>query len=370
MTIDKGTDATSSPWPAGSPAAAGSPIGFRLEPGSGVPTYLQLVHQVEQALRLGHLTEGDRLPTVKETVSSLAINPNTVLKAYRELEHRGLAEGKPGQGTFICGTLRRAGLAEQQELRTSLLGWLRSADEAGLTATGWPRCSRQRCGIFLTGATSGGAGARCRARLPGPVQPIALHLATHASRNLAGTDAGDRGPAPRRSAAGPGDRVGLSAFHLDPGVRPGSSLAAKAVLLAVALGIAAASVSWEFAWWSRMVTAVVYYHFAAPQFSYFPFSYAGWTVFGFSLAVLIGAITRRTVPALVGTLAGYGVLFYLRGLYRLPNNDLAAFSTRFPFRYSFDDSYYTVQLRAFAALILLSGLLVAAAGALIHRRSA
>ena len=136
MTIDKGTDATSSPGPAGSPATAGSPIRFRLEPGSGVPTYLQLVHQVEQALRLGHLTEGDRLPTVKETVSSLAINPNTVLKAYRELEHRGLAEGKPGQGTFICGTLHRAGLAEQQALRTSLLGWLRSADEAGLDADG------------------------------------------------------------------------------------------------------------------------------------------------------------------------------------------------------------------------------------------
>jgi GntR family transcriptional regulator len=114
----------------------GSPIGFRLEPGSGVPTYLQLVHQVEQALRLGHLTEGDRLPTVKETVSSLAINPNTVLKAYRELEHRGLAEGKPGQGTFICGTLRRAGLAEQQALRSSLVGWLRSAGEAGLDADG------------------------------------------------------------------------------------------------------------------------------------------------------------------------------------------------------------------------------------------
>jgi GntR family transcriptional regulator len=131
MTIDKGTDAKVGPG-----VATGSPIGFRLDPGSGVPTYLQLVHQVEQALRLGHLTEGDRLPTVKETVSSLAINPNTVLKAYRELEHRGLAEGKPGQGTFICGTLRRAGLAEQEALRSGLLGWLRSADEAGLDADG------------------------------------------------------------------------------------------------------------------------------------------------------------------------------------------------------------------------------------------
>jgi len=128
MTIDKGSNA--------GPPAAGSPIGFRLDAGSGVPTYLQLVHQVEQALRLGYLKEGDRLPTVKETVETLAINPNTVLKAYRELEHRGLAAGRPGQGTFIAGTLRRAGLAEQAALRKSLLGWLRAADEAGLDAAG------------------------------------------------------------------------------------------------------------------------------------------------------------------------------------------------------------------------------------------
>jgi GntR family transcriptional regulator len=113
-----------------------SPIAFQLEPGSGVPTYLQLVHQVEQALRLGYLREGDRLPTVKEAVESLAINPNTVLKAYRELEHRGLAGGKPGQGTFITGTLRQVGLAEQAELRKSLLGWLRAADDAGLDIEG------------------------------------------------------------------------------------------------------------------------------------------------------------------------------------------------------------------------------------------
>jgi GntR family transcriptional regulator len=91
----------------GGQAGQGSPIGFRLDPGSGVPTYLQLVQQVEEALRLGYLRRGDRLPTVKDAVQSLAINPNTVLKAYRELEHRGLAVGRPGQGTFIDGTLRR-----------------------------------------------------------------------------------------------------------------------------------------------------------------------------------------------------------------------------------------------------------------------
>jgi GntR family transcriptional regulator len=136
MTIGKGSNGPSPAGAAADPAATASPIGFRLDPASGVPTYLQLVHQVEQALRVGYLTEGDRLPTVKEAVESLAINPNTVLKAYRELEHRGLAVGKPGQGTFIAGMLRRVGLAEQAALRESLLGWLRAADEAGLDGDG------------------------------------------------------------------------------------------------------------------------------------------------------------------------------------------------------------------------------------------
>src|ERR1700685_2217251 len=82
-----------------------SPIEFRLDPGSGVPTYLQLVHQVEHALRLGYLKPGDRLPKVRDVVASLAINPNTVLKAYRELEHKGLASGRPGQGTVVQAPL-------------------------------------------------------------------------------------------------------------------------------------------------------------------------------------------------------------------------------------------------------------------------
>jgi GntR family transcriptional regulator len=122
--------------PPGTEAAGPSPIAFRLEPGSGVPTYLQLVQQVEQALRLGYLEPGDQLPRVKDVVGSLAINPNTVLKAYRELEHRGLAGGRPGQGTFVEGTLGRVGLPEQTELRRALVGWLRAADEAGLDADG------------------------------------------------------------------------------------------------------------------------------------------------------------------------------------------------------------------------------------------
>ena len=85
------------------PSRPGSPVVFRLDPASGVPTYLQLVQQVEHALRLGYLKPGDQLPKVREVVADLAINPNTVLKAYRELEHKGLASGRPGQGTFIAG---------------------------------------------------------------------------------------------------------------------------------------------------------------------------------------------------------------------------------------------------------------------------
>src|SRR5205085_150812 len=76
-------------------------IRFRLDPNSGVATYLQVVHQVRHAVRLGILRPGDQLPTVKEVVGSLAINPNTVLKAYRQLEQDGLVQGRPGLGTFI-----------------------------------------------------------------------------------------------------------------------------------------------------------------------------------------------------------------------------------------------------------------------------
>jgi GntR family transcriptional regulator len=107
---------------------------FWLDAGSGVPTYLQLVQQVEQALRLGHLGVGDQLPRVRDVVEDLAINPNTVLKAYRELEHRGLAAGRPGRGTFVEGTPPRANLAELAALRRRLLGWLRAAHASGLDA--------------------------------------------------------------------------------------------------------------------------------------------------------------------------------------------------------------------------------------------
>ena len=105
---------------------------FRLDGSSGVPPYLQLVHQVRQSLLLGYLREGDRLPTVKEVAGDLAINPNTVVKAYRQLEHEGLAAGRPGQGTFITATPPPAQPDAQQALRASLEQWFRDAAAAGL----------------------------------------------------------------------------------------------------------------------------------------------------------------------------------------------------------------------------------------------
>ncbi|MEC3976310.1 GntR family transcriptional regulator [Amycolatopsis sp. H20-H5] len=105
---------------------------FHLDRGSGVATYVQLVQQVKHALRLGLLEPGDRLPTAKEVVAELAINPNTVLKAYRELEREGLVAGKPGLGTFVQRTLGGASFAEHARLRKSLNGWIVDAREAGL----------------------------------------------------------------------------------------------------------------------------------------------------------------------------------------------------------------------------------------------
>jgi GntR family transcriptional regulator len=106
---------------------------FLLDGSSGVPPYLQLVHQVRQALLLGYLQEGDRLPTVKDVAADLVINPNTVVKAYRQLEHEGLAGGRPGQGTFITATSTPVAPEAQESLRASLEAWLRAAAEAGMS---------------------------------------------------------------------------------------------------------------------------------------------------------------------------------------------------------------------------------------------
>ncbi|WBB70004.1 GntR family transcriptional regulator [Micromonospora sp. WMMD812] len=108
-------------------------IEFVLDSRSKVNTYMQLVQQVRQALRVGLLVPGDQLPKVRDVAQSLAINPNTVLKAYRELEIEGLVAGRPGVGTFVERSLAGASLPNQAELRADLVAWLRRARAAGLT---------------------------------------------------------------------------------------------------------------------------------------------------------------------------------------------------------------------------------------------
>ena len=107
-------------------------IQFHLDPHSGVATYLQIVQQVKEALRLGTIDVGDQLPTVREVVADLAINPNTVAKAYRDLEREGLVVARQGRGTFIANTLAPASLRYHDELRAELERWIRSALAAGL----------------------------------------------------------------------------------------------------------------------------------------------------------------------------------------------------------------------------------------------
>jgi GntR family transcriptional regulator len=107
-------------------------IEFQLDPLSGVATYLQLVQQVQQALRMGLLSPGDKLPTAQQVVEKLAINPNTVLKAYRDLERAGLVRARPGQGTFVLRSLGGRDPATQARFLGDLSDWLRAAREAGL----------------------------------------------------------------------------------------------------------------------------------------------------------------------------------------------------------------------------------------------
>jgi GntR family transcriptional regulator len=107
-------------------------IDFRLDDRSGVATYLQLAQQVRHAVRLGLLRPGDKLPTAKEVVAKLAINPNTVLKAYRELEREGLLVVRQGLGTFVLKTLSHSNPAEQTELKQQLAHWVLTARRAGL----------------------------------------------------------------------------------------------------------------------------------------------------------------------------------------------------------------------------------------------
>jgi GntR family transcriptional regulator len=107
-------------------------ISFRVDGRSGVPPYLQLVQQVRQALRMGSLDVGDQLPTVREVVAEVAVNPNTVLKAYRDLEREGLVAARAGQGTFVLRRPAGPPPVTHSRLGRSLARWVREAREAGL----------------------------------------------------------------------------------------------------------------------------------------------------------------------------------------------------------------------------------------------
>jgi GntR family transcriptional regulator len=97
-----------------------------------VPPYQQIVRQARQALRMGVLSVGDQLPSVREVVAVTAVNPNTVLKAYRDLEREGLVEARAGQGTFVRGRPPGPPPGTHARLGRTLAAWVREARTAGL----------------------------------------------------------------------------------------------------------------------------------------------------------------------------------------------------------------------------------------------
>ncbi|MGW0754980.1 GntR family transcriptional regulator [Streptomyces sp. NPDC002814] len=107
-------------------------VEYRIDRRSGVPAFQQIVQQTKQALRLGVLVPGDRLPTAKEVAATSTVNPNTTLKAYRELEREGLVEPRPGQGTFVRRTLGRPETGTDSPLYVELVAWMSKAAGAGL----------------------------------------------------------------------------------------------------------------------------------------------------------------------------------------------------------------------------------------------
>ncbi|WP_406393884.1 GntR family transcriptional regulator [Streptomyces sp. NBC_00882] len=107
-------------------------IEYRIDRGNGVPAYVQIVEQTERALRMGLLNLGDKLPTAKEVVAATAINPNTVLRAYRNMEQAGLVELRRGLGTFVTRSLARPGAEDDSPLRGEVADWVARARAVGL----------------------------------------------------------------------------------------------------------------------------------------------------------------------------------------------------------------------------------------------
>ncbi|HEY3907619.1 MAG TPA: GntR family transcriptional regulator [Streptosporangiaceae bacterium] len=107
-------------------------IRFRVNGRSAVPPYQQIVQQVRQALRMGLLAVGDQLPSVREVVAATAVNPNTVLKAYRDLEREGLVEPRAGHGTFVRALPPGPPPGTHSRLGRTLASWVRQARADGL----------------------------------------------------------------------------------------------------------------------------------------------------------------------------------------------------------------------------------------------
>ena len=107
-------------------------ISFRLDGRSAVPPYLQIVQQVRQALRMGLIDVGDQLPSVREVVTATAVNPNTVLKAYRDLEREGLVAAASGRGTFVTRRPDGPPPGTHARLGRSLARWVQGGRAAGL----------------------------------------------------------------------------------------------------------------------------------------------------------------------------------------------------------------------------------------------
>ncbi|MFC4498791.1 MULTISPECIES: GntR family transcriptional regulator [Streptomyces] len=112
----------------------GDVVEYRIDRGSGVPAYVQIIEQTERALRMGTLQVGDKLPTAREVVAATAINPNTVLRAYRDMEQVGLVELRRGLGTFVTRSLARPSSENDSPLRREVTDWTARA-----RASGWER---------------------------------------------------------------------------------------------------------------------------------------------------------------------------------------------------------------------------------------
>ena len=111
-----------------------APFQFRLDLQSGVPVYRQIIDQVRGGMASGSLVAGDQLPTVRQLAVDLAINPNTVVRAYRELELGGLLETHQGTGTFISQQKLKRGDAERdRQLSQIVSDFIARAGAAGFT---------------------------------------------------------------------------------------------------------------------------------------------------------------------------------------------------------------------------------------------